>query len=177
MPSGLLKAFRSNPHKIITPPAHVDLESNKATSTSYLGPEYQSSSLIGSQGKSFESSSLFRGLLRRSRNNLSITLDASPSIITDGVSSAEILRSAASDNASARTPTASPLTAEDTTRSRHSPALRSRNQAALRTAYNGFKMILEVAAESAEAFPLLKSVLGGLRAVLKASEASSQVQK
>lgn len=42
----------------------------------------------------------------------------------------------------------------------------------LRTAYNGFQQILNIAAESSDAFPPLKSVLGGVRSVLKASEVS-----
>lgn len=42
----------------------------------------------------------------------------------------------------------------------------------LRTAYNGFKQILDIAAESADVFPPLKSVLGGLRATIKALEVS-----
>jgi hypothetical protein len=43
----------------------------------------------------------------------------------------------------------------------------------LRTAYNGFSQVLNIAAESSDAFPPLKSVLGGVRAVLKAAEVSS----
>lgn len=44
---------------------------------------------------------------------------------------------------------------------------------ALRTAYNGFNQILNIAAESADAFPPLKSVLGGLRATIKVFEVGS----
>jgi hypothetical protein len=43
----------------------------------------------------------------------------------------------------------------------------------LRTAYNGFSQVLNIAAESSDVFPPLKSVLGGVRAVLKAVEVRS----
>jgi hypothetical protein len=43
----------------------------------------------------------------------------------------------------------------------------------LRTAYNGFSQVLNIAAESSDVFPPLKSVLGGVRAVLKAAEVRS----
>lgn len=44
----------------------------------------------------------------------------------------------------------------------------------LRTAYNGFNQVLNIAAESSDVFPPLKSVLGGLRATIKAFEVSSK---
>lgn len=47
----------------------------------------------------------------------------------------------------------------------------------LRTAYNGFNQLLNIAVESSDAFPPLKSLLGGLRSVLRASEVSSQPKR